>query len=66
MRRVRPAAATHSIMSDESAGPPDPITQLTEGAVQMHELFIAYVSAGFTKYEALVLLGTMLRPPQST
>ena len=40
--------------------PPDPFTQLAEGAAQQHELFMAYVNAGFTRAEALqILLGVM-------
>lgn len=36
--------------------PQDPFTQLAEGAAQAHELFIAYVDAGFTRAEALQIL----------
>lgn len=36
--------------------PPDPIGRLAEGAAQLHELFSAYVHAGFTRGEALQLV----------
>ena len=32
--------------------PEDPITSLAEGAAQLHELFTAYVNAGFSRDEA--------------
>ena len=40
--------------------PPEPLTQLAEGAAQAHELFLAYVGAGFTRQEALQLLVAIL------
>ena len=40
-------------MSDQ---PPEPMTQLAEGAAQTHELFLAYVAAGFTRGEALAFV----------
>ena len=47
-------------MPDE-APPLDPFTQLAEGAAQAHELFSAYVGAGFTRAEALqILIGIMV------
>lgn len=45
-------------MPDEE--PRDPLTQLAEGAAQVHELFLAYVSAGFTRPEALHLVTAMV------
>jgi hypothetical protein len=36
--------------------PADPMTSLAEGAIQCHELFSAYVSAGFTRPEALQIV----------
>lgn len=53
--------------------PPSPMTQLAAGAVSQHELFMAWVDAGFTRAEALQLLtgligaGAVLagtRPPE--
>ncbi|MFI6510119.1 hypothetical protein ACIBCT_21145 [Streptosporangium sp. NPDC050855] len=41
--------------------PEDPITLLAEGAAQLHELFLAYLNAGFTEPQALFLLGQMLQ-----
>jgi hypothetical protein len=40
--------------------PEDPITQLAEGAVATHELFLSYVRAGFTEQQALYLVGQMI------
>ena len=49
--------------------PLDPLTALAEGAAQMHEMFLAYVQAGFTEQQALYLvdsaLKAMLSPPTS-
>jgi hypothetical protein len=39
-------------MSD-AVEPVEPMTELAEGAAQQHELFTAYVNAGFTRPEAL-------------
>jgi hypothetical protein len=36
--------------------PEDPITLLAEGAAQLHELFTAYVNAGFARPEALQIV----------
>lgn len=33
--------------------PTDPMTPLTEGAASMHEFFMSYVTAGFTRAEAM-------------
>ena len=38
----------------------DPISVLATGAIQVHELFDAYVQAGFTRPEALSLVQTIL------
>jgi hypothetical protein len=55
-------------MPDENPGPEDPITSLAEGAAQMHELFMAYLHAGFTRAEALQIMISIvtasIRPPQ--
>jgi hypothetical protein len=45
----------------ESKGPADPITALAEGAAQLHELFMAYVDAGFSHAQAIYLVGVTLR-----
>lgn len=39
-----------------SNSPQDPITDLAAGAAQLHELFTAYIQAGFTENQALRLL----------
>jgi hypothetical protein len=48
--------------------PADPMTSLAEGAIQTHELFMAYVNAGFTRSEALrIVIGIVaahVRPQQ--
>ena len=53
---------------DENPGPEDPISLLAEGAAQLHELFTAYVNAGFSRAEALqITVGIITaqpRPPQ--
>lgn len=41
--------------------PDDPITPLRELAVQMHEMFREYIRAGFTRQEALTLIGEQIR-----
>jgi hypothetical protein len=42
------------------AGPPDPFGPLAEGAVAVHNLFLAYVEAGFTEHQAIYIVGQML------
>lgn len=41
-------------------GPPDPMTALAEGAAQAHEMYDAYVGAGFTPTQALHLVTALL------
>jgi hypothetical protein len=45
----------------------EPMTELGESAVHMHEVFLSYVQAGFTEQQALYLVGqalkAMLTPP---
>lgn len=38
-----------------------PQLSLADSAVAMHELFLSLVKAGFTKREAITLLGEMFR-----
>jgi hypothetical protein len=38
-----------------SSGPSDPIGGPLEAAIATHELFLSYVSAGFTKSQAMQL-----------
>jgi hypothetical protein len=48
-------------------GPIDPISDLAAGAAQIHELFMAYVNADFTRAEALQIIIAMVtkqRPQQ--
>ncbi|WP_416476915.1 hypothetical protein [Streptomyces sp. LKA04] len=40
--------------------PQDPITQLVAVAVQLHELYEAYLSAGFTEAQAFELVKVTL------
>lgn len=37
-------------------GPKDPIGPMAEGAISVHELFKAYIQAGFTRREALEIV----------
>jgi len=41
-------------------GPDDPLSEPAAGAIQMHELMMAYCAAGFTRAEALSLVTTLL------
>lgn len=40
--------------------PEDPITQLAQAAASQHELFMAYVAAGFTESQAIYLVGQLV------
>lgn len=40
----------------DAGGPASPITVLAQGAAATHELFRAYVDAGFTEDQALALI----------
>ncbi|MFB6955463.1 hypothetical protein ACFCYB_00145 [Streptomyces sp. NPDC056309] len=40
--------------------PQDPITHLAAGAAQLHELYTAYVDAGFTPDQAMQIVLTIL------
>ena len=44
-------------MGDE---PVDPLTELAKGAAQLHEMFTAYVDAGFARHEALQLVQAVI------
>jgi hypothetical protein len=38
----------------------DPLTELAKGAAQIHEMFTAYVDAGFSRPEALqIIIGVL-------
>ncbi|MEV0608109.1 hypothetical protein AB0I61_17260 [Polymorphospora rubra] len=39
-----------------SAGPVSPITEMAAGAAATHELYLAYVEAGFTAQQAMQLM----------
>lgn len=41
-------------------GPADPITEMAAAAAQLHELFTAYMEAGFSRMEALHLVSAIL------
>ncbi len=41
--------------------PEEPLTPLAESAGQMHEMFTAYVQAGFTEQQALYLTGQAVK-----
>ena len=40
--------------------PEDPTTMLAQGAAQLHELFLAYVAAGFTEAQAMQVVSAMV------
>lgn len=40
--------------------PQDPMTMLAQGAAAQHEIFMAYVEAGFTRPEALAIIIAMI------
>lgn len=40
--------------------PTDPITSLAEGAAQLHEVYLAYLHAGFNEQQALALTKAVL------
>ena len=40
--------------------PPDPLTELMKGAAHAHEMYRAYVDAGFTEEQALRLIIAMI------
>lgn len=42
--------------------PSDPITDLAAGAVQIHELYESFVTAGFSEAQAMQLVCTIIRP----
>jgi len=41
-------------------GPGEPLTGLAESVAQQHEMFLAYVEAGFTRPEALKIIIALL------
>ena len=51
VRSAMPAVAEH---------PADPITALVAAAAQQHELYLAYVAAGFTSAQAMQLICAMV------
>jgi len=44
----------------DDGAPPDPMQAMAEAAVGMHEIFLAYVEAGFSPQQAVYLVGVML------
>lgn len=46
--------------------PASPLTDLAAGAAQLHELFTAYVAAGFTENQALRLVIGLLTGSRGT
>jgi hypothetical protein len=47
------------------AGPEDPLTELAASAVQLHECFQAFQTAGFSEAQAMYLVGQMVRTDKS-
>ena len=48
-------------MPDKDKMPTDPMSNILTGAVSMHEMYKAYVKAGFSKSQAMQLVATALR-----
>ncbi len=46
--------------------PEEPLSALEEGVAQQHEMFMAYVEAGFTRPEALKIIIAMLTASTGT
>ena len=44
----------------DDATPGDPFGPLAEAATVLHEILLAYVTAGFTEPQALYLVGVMI------
>ena len=42
----------------------DFISPILDAAIALHELFTTLVAAGFSEYQALVIVGTYLKPTQ--
>lgn len=40
--------------------PEDPLTELAAGAAQVHEMYLAYIQAGFTEQQAFELTKSIL------
>lgn len=51
--------------NSEEKGPDNPISVLLEAAINMHELYISFIAAGFTEAQALTLVAQTLRPQQN-
>lgn len=43
-----------------SGMPDDPMTELAQGAAQTHELYTAYVKAGFTEAQAMQIICALI------
>lgn len=57
LRHVKPTREGAPVPFEQ---PSSPITELAAGAAQTHELFLAYVGAGFSEAQAMQLVCTML------
>jgi hypothetical protein len=38
----------------------DPMTQMVQGAIQVHEMYLSYVAAGFNEQQVLYFLGVFM------
>lgn len=47
-------------MSDNRITQPDPLTKMATAAVSMHELYTAWIAAGFSRAEAMELMKTLM------
>ena len=50
-------------MAEEPRNLEDPVSPLVAGAASMHEIFLAYIAAGFTRDEALRIVIAVLTKP---
>lgn len=50
-------------MPDKEELPAEPYTFAEQGAINMHEIYLAYQAAGFTKEEAMQVVIAILQRP---
>lgn len=50
----------HIMFTKKNDAPANPFGQITEGAIQLHEMYISYREGGFTRSEALELIARII------
>lgn len=45
---------------ENDEGPQDPISSLRVASVSLHELYVSLVNAGFTRWQACVIVGVLM------